>query len=323
MKIVLAGPYPTETQATFAALLPGCEFISVSTQRDYDALREGEVIVVRVLKTTEETLKNKADLKAVIRWGAGFDSVDIAAAGRRGVMVSTTPGGNSYAVSELAVALMLAVGRKIVNQNARTHGGIWDNKLFSEQMTTLNHKTVGIIGGGNIGRGVSKQVQVFGASAIYYDVAPMEKEMEKKYNMRYQPLNDLIHNSDVITLHVPLTEENRHMIGAEEIKQMKDHVIIVNTARGGLIDDLALAEALRSGKVSGAGLDCVENENMEESPFAGLEQVIMTPHMGGTTNDLSAEMVPRIAAQIRLYTECGNLNYIVNRQYLKQNAVNA
>lgn len=320
MRIVLAGPYPSGTRETFAALLTDHEIITAGSQQEYDALGEGDIIVVRVLKTTEATIKNKADLKAVIRWGAGFDSVDIAAAGRRGVMVATTPGANSYAVSELAVALMLAAGRKLVEQNTRTHSGVWDNKLFSEQMTTLNHKTVGIIGGGNIGRRVAKQVQAFGASAVYYDAHRLEKELEERYHMRYQPLEELIRDADVITLHVPLTDSTRHIIGAGELARMKDHVIIINTARGGLIDDLALVEALRSGKVSGAGLDCVENENMAENPFTGMEQVIMTPHMGGTTNDLPGEMAPRIAAQIRMYAECGGLNYVVNRQYLNNTA---
>lgn len=314
MKIILAGPYPPGTKEMFEELLPEHEIAAADTQQEYDDMEEGEIVIVRVLKTSGKTMVNKKNLKAVLRWGAGFDSVDITWAHERGIMVATTPGANSYAVSELAVALMLAVGRKIVSQNRETHSGVWNNRLYADQMTTLNKKTVGIIGGGNIGRSVARQVQAFGAAAVYYDVSRLSREMEAEYGITYLPLEELIRGSDVITLHVPLLDSTRHMIGAEQFMQMKDGVIIVNTARGGLIDDRLLAEALISGKVSGAGLDCVENEDMNESPFAGMEQVIMTPHMGGTTNDLPREMVPRIAGQIRQYAKDGTLNHIVTER---------
>ena len=312
MRIILAGPYPSGTKEMFEALLPDHELAEAETQQQYDDMREGDMVIVRVLKTTEKTMENKKNLKAVIRWGAGYDSVDVNAADRKGILVATTPGANSYAVSELAVALMLAVGRKIVNQNHKTHSGTWDNRLYADEMTSLNKKTVGIIGGGNIGRSVARRVQAFGALTVYYDISRLSRETEEEYGIRYVPLEELIRISDVITLHVPLLESTRHMIGAEQFRQMKDHVIIINTARGGLIDDQLLAEALISGKVSGAGLDCVENENLSESPFLNMEQVIMTPHMGGTTNDLAHEMVPRIADQIRQYAKDGTLNHVVN-----------
>lgn len=316
MRIILAGPYPAGTKGKFEVLLPDHEMVEAKTQQDYDEMEEGDIVIVRVLKTPEQTIRNKQNLKVIIRWGAGFDSVDIEAAGKRGICVATTPGANSYAVSELAVALMLTVGRKIASQNSKTHAGIWDNRLYSDQMTTLNKKTVGIVGGGNIGRSVAKQVQAFGASAVYYDVVRLDCGTEEQYGLRYVPLEELIRISDVITLHVPLLESTKHMIGAEEFAQMKDDVIIVNTARGGLIDDEMLAKALGAGKVSGAGLDCVENEDMGKSPFADMENVVMTPHMGGTSNDLPDEMIPRIADQIKRYAKDGTLNHVVNSLYM-------
>lgn len=316
MKVILAGPYPSGTLEKFRKLLPGHEIVPVTEQEEYETMGEGECIIVRVLKTPAKVIENKKRLKAIIRWGAGYDSVDIQTAGRRNVMVANMPGVNAYAVSELAVAMMLVAGRKVMNQNRLTHDGIWNNKLFSEQMSSLNRKTVGIIGGGNIGRRVAVQVQSFGARAIYYDAFRMDENKEKQFGMQYVSFEELIQTADIISVHIPLLDSTRHMIGEKELAAMKDGVILVNTARGGLIDDTSLARALISGKVSVACLDCVENESLTDNPLTKLDNVILTPHMGGTCNDLTEEMVPRIAEQIeRLETE-GRMENIVNSEYL-------
>lgn len=316
MKVILAGTYPKGTLEKFRALLPEQEFIAVSSQEEYNALTEGSCVVVRVLKTPEAALVNKRDLKAVIRWGAGYDSVDIEAAGKRNIMVANTPGVNSYAVAELAVALMLAVGRKLINQNEQTHRGVWNNKLYSEEMATLNRKVVGIVGGGNIGRRVAAEVKSFGAEPVYYDVCRLDPSLEEETGMRYVPLDELIQISDIITLHVPLSDATRHLIGEEEFAAMKDHVVIINTARGGLIDEAALERSLKSGKVAGAGLDCVENEDLDQNSLSRMENVVMTPHIGGTSNDLADEMIPKIAEQISLLEKTGRVEHVVNREYL-------
>lgn len=316
MKVILAGPYPEGTEAQFREFLPGHELIPAVNQEEYENMTEGDCIIVRVLKTTAAAMEKKKNLKAVIRWGAGYDSVDIEAAGRQGVMVANMPGVNAYAVAELAVALMLVAGRKILDQNRLTHDGVWDNKRYSGHMTTLNHKIVGIIGCGNIGRRVSKQVQDFGAEVIYCDARRMDREMEQRLQMTFVPLEELIRTADVITLHIPLSNDTKHIIGGKEIEAMKDGVVLINTARGGLIDEEALLMALISGKVAAAGLDCVENENMVENPLAKLSNVILTPHIGGSSNDLADEMIPKIAAQIQKLGETGKLENIVNEQYL-------
>lgn len=318
MNVILAGTYPEGTEARFRELLPGHELIPVVNQEEYENMTEGDCIIVRVLKTTAAAMERKKNLKAVIRWGAGYDSVDIEAAGRQGVMVANMPGVNAYAVAELAVALMLGIVRKIPDQNRLTHDGVWNNKLYSEQMTTLNHKVVGIIGGGNIGRRVAAQVQNFGAEVVYYDAVRLEKELEERFHMQYAPFLELIRTADIISLHVPLSDNTRHMIGEGELQEMKDGVIIINTARGGLIDDEALIRALESGKAAAAGLDCVENENLSENPLAAMDRVILTPHMGGTSNDLAREMIPRIAEQIRRLETTGTLENIVNKMYLEK-----
>lgn len=316
MKVILAGPYPEGTLEQFQRLMPEEEFIPVTTQEDFEKMTEGDVIVVRVLKTPISVMKAKNNLRAIIRWGAGYDSVDIEAAGRMGIYVANTPGVNAYAVAEHALGLMIAAGRKIIDQNRLTHDGIWDNRLYASQASTLNHKTVGIIGGGNIGRRVAVQVRACGAEAVYYDACRLTKETEQQYQMTYMPLEELIRLSDIITLHIPLLDSTRHMINEERITQMKDHVILINTARGGLIDDKALAKALACGKVAAAGLDCVEDEDLTQNPLARMSNVIITPHMGGTSNDLPAEMVPQIAMQIKKLSATGTLDHIVNKEFV-------
>ena len=317
MKIVLAGPYPKGTLEKFQNLLSEHTMIPIENQEDYNMDTQAECIIVRTLKTHKECIDIKKDLKAIIRWGTGYDSVDIEAAGKCGILVANTPGVNAYAVSELTVALMLTLLRKIIQQNNNTHGGIWDNKVFASQTITLNNKLVGIIGGGNIGRTVAQQVRTFGAKVQYYDEYRLSKEIEKDYGMEYVEFEELIKTSDVITVHVPITETTKHLIGKKEIQMMKSSAIIINTARGGIVDDAALAVSLKQGKIAGAGLDCIENEGSGKNPFIGMENVIMTPHIGGTVADLADAMVPRIAKQIIKLEKEDTIDYIVNEMYLK------
>ena len=255
MKIALAGPYPAGTLEQFQALLPDQTFFSVEGQEDYEALTDVECVIVRVLKTPEAVLANKPNLKAVIRWGAGYDSVDIQAAGRRGILVLNTPGVNAYAVAELAVGMMVILNRKVLGFWKNAQQGNWDRGAFSS--LSLNHKTVGIVGGGNIGRRVAALVQAFGAQVIYYDAFRMAPEREQQLDMTYVSLEELVAQSDLIYLHVPMLDSTHHIISAEQLSHMKPTACLINTARGGLIDDAALLQALQEGRLAGAGLDCV------------------------------------------------------------------
>ncbi len=316
MKILLAGPFPKGTAERFKQELPEHEIALAETQEQYDSETDCGAAIVRVLKTTESTIKSKPKLKAILRWGAGYDSVDIAAAGRQGVLVANAPGINAYAVAELAVGLMIAAGRNIIPQDAMVKHGAWNNKPYTDRSASLNRKTVGIIGGGNIGQRVAKRVQAFGAGVVYYDPYRLSEEKERELEMKYLPLDELLEAADVVSLHVPLTDSTRHMIGREQLSKMKERAIIVNTARGGLIDDEALAEALKSGHIAAAGLDCVEDESFTTGPLEGVEGVVATPHIGGISNDLADEMIPFMAEQIRLLAKTGDLRCVVNREYL-------
>ena len=318
MKIALAGPYPAGTLEQFQALLPDQTFFSVESQEDYEALTDVDCIIVRVLKTPEAVLANKPNLKAVIRWGAGYDSVDVQAAGRRGIPVLNTPGVNAYAVAELALGMMITLNRKVLGYWNNVQQGNWDRGAFAS--LSLNHKTVGIVGGGNIGRRVAALVQALGAQVVYYDAFRLPPEREQELHMTYAPLEELLEQADLVSLHVPLLDSTRHIIGAEQLARMKPDACLINTARGGLVDDAALLQALRAGQLAGAGLDCVEDEN--SSVTQGLmtaPNVLITPHIGGSTTDLADAMIPAVAASIQSVFEGKDVKNVVNKAYLPAN----
>ena len=315
MKIALAGPYPAGTLEQFQALLPDQMFFSVESQEDYEALTDVDCIIVRVLKTPEAVLANKPNLKAVIRWGAGYDSVDIQAAGRRGIPVLNTPGVNAYAVAELALGMMITLNRKVLGYWNNVQQGNWDRGAFAS--LSLNHKTVGIVGGGNIGRRVAALVQALGAQVIYYDAFRLAPEREQELHMTYVSLDELVERADLVSLHVPLLDSTRHIIGAEQLSRMKPTACLVNTARGGLVDDSALLQALQRGQLAGAGLDCVEDEASQVTKgLTDTPNVLITPHIGGSTADLADAMIPTIGQIIQTLAEGGELNNVVNREYL-------
>ena len=255
MKVAIVGTYPAGTFEKFKNYFsekPEIEVVEVDTQEKFDALTEADAIVLRILKMPKEVVARIKGLKMIMRWGAGFDSVDIEEAGKHGIYVCNTPGANAYAVAELTVALMLAVGRKLICHDRAIHQGEWSKNTFLNLTRTLNNKVVGIIGGGNIGRQVAARVQAFGSIVQYYDPFRLPEEMEEKLHMKYVGLEELIRTSDVITLHVPLMDSTRHMIGEKEIEKMKNGAILINVARGGLMDDEAVVKAVNSGKLSGA-----------------------------------------------------------------------
>lgn len=320
MKVAIVGTYPAGTFEKFKNYFsekPEIEVVEVDTQEKFDALTEADAIVLRILKMPKEVVARIKGLKMIMRWGAGFDSVDIEEAGKHGIYVCNTPGANAYAVAELTVALMLAVGRKLICHDRAIHQGEWSKNTFLNLTRTLNNKVVGIIGGGNIGRQVASRVQAFGSTVQYYDPFRLPEEMEEKLHMKYVGLEELIRTSDVITLHVPLMASTRHMIGEKEIEKMKDGAILINVARGGLMDDGAVVNAVNAGKLSGAGIDCVEEEPAKlGSPILENPNIIVTPHVGGGSADISDVMFPMITENIELLEEEKALKYVVNKQYI-------
>ena len=316
-KVCLAGNYPAGTLESFKEALPADQFevIEADTKEKFDAVTDADAVILRILKMPKETFARFTNLKVVIRWGAGYDSVDIEEAGRRGIKVCNTPGANAYAVAELAVDLMLALGRHLTGYFKNVCEGNWDRGAFNA--TSLNGKIVGLVGGGNIGRQVAQRVKAFGSKVIYYDAFRLPAEMEKKFDLTYVELDELLKKSDVVSLHIPLLDSTRHILDEAKLSLMKPNALLINTARGGLVDDAALVEALKANKLTAAGLDCVENEDSQATKdLCQMENVIITPHVGGTTNDLASAMIPMIVENILEVNAGKPVSHVVNSEFL-------
>ena len=232
------------------------------------------------------------NLKLLVRLGVGHDAIDLKAATEAGVPVTFMPGVNAGSVAELAVTLMLTVSRGVAAMNSRIHAGNRPAAIFTTH--SLTGKTVGIMGCGKIGKNVAKLVQAFGCKVLAYDVYP-DPEFAAQYRVTYVDTETLLKESDIISLHLPLLPETKHFVNAESIAKMKDGVIIINTSRGGTVDSKALSDAIRSGKVAGAGLDVVEDEDGGNKSagevFYDLDNVVLTPHVGGVSFECLEELM--------------------------------
>jgi D-3-phosphoglycerate dehydrogenase len=262
----------------------------LATLPGYDAL-----IVRSETKADAEVLAAGTNLKVVGRAGMGVDNIDVRAATMRGIIVMNTPQANSIATAEQAMALMLAASRYTAQSHASLAAGEWNRSQYTG--VQLYRKTLGIVGFGRIGRHVAKRAQAFGMEVVAYDPYVSE-EVGRDHGVTLVDLDDLLAQSDYISLHTALMPETESMINAETIAQMKNGVIIVNAARGKLIDENALAEALKSGKVRAAGLDVFRKEPPEGSPLIGLPNVVHTPHLGASSVEAQRDVATQIVDQI-------------------------
>jgi D-3-phosphoglycerate dehydrogenase len=285
--------------------------VIVSSPKEYEAhLAAADALLIRSAVTvTKEVLAKAPKLRVIGRAGVGVDNVDQEAATARGVVVMNTPGGNAISVAEHTMALMLALARSISNASASTKGGKWEKKKFLG--TELNGKTLGVIGLGNIGMQVARRARPFAMNVIAYDpfVSP---ELAKDSGVEMVPLDQLYATSDYISLHLAVTNETRNLLNRDAFAKMKDGVRIVNCARGELIDEEALEEALNSGKAAGAALDVFAKEPPAGSPLLARENVIATPHIGGSTEEAQETIGIRIAQQVRDYLRDGVVLNAVN-----------
>jgi len=235
--------------------------------------------------TAEVISRAPESLKVISRYGAGVDRVDLEAAKAKGITVTNTPGTNAVAVCELAFGLMLSLARAIPRLDNAVKKGEWPRNNGIE----LAGKTLGVVGFGAIGRNLAKRARAFGMDVIAYDPY-FDTAFAAQYDVAQKGLDEVIAGADFISLHVPLTKETKYMINEDAISRMKDGAFIINTARGGLVDEAAAAKALQSGKLGGIGLDAYEVEPVTNSPLFGLDNVVMTPHTGAHTNEAIAGM---------------------------------
>ena len=260
-------------------------------------------------KVTEKLLAAAPRLKVIGRAGIGVDNVDIASASKRGVIVMNTPFGNSITTAEHAIAMMFAVARQIPQANASTHEGKWEKSAFMG--TELTGKTLGVIGAGNIGSIVCDRAHGLKMKVLAYDPF-LSEERAARIGVTKVDLDELLHRADFVTLHVPLTDKTRGILSADAILKMKPGVRIINCARGGLVDEHALAEALRNGHVAGAAFDVFAEEPATENPLFGLPNVVVTPHLGASTTEAQENVALQVAEQMSDYLLTGAVQNALN-----------
>jgi D-3-phosphoglycerate dehydrogenase len=260
-------------------------------------------------KVTRELLDVATNLKVVGRAGIGVDNVDVKSATARGVVVMNTPHGNTITTAEHAIAMMFALARQIPEASASTKAGKWEKNRFMG--TELTGKTLGLIGCGNIGSIVADRAVGLRMKVIAYDPFLTEKRA-LDLGVEKVELDALLARADVITLHTPLTDDTRGILSRTAIASMKRGVLIINCARGGLVDEQALAEALREGHVGGAALDVFETEPATDSPLFGLENVVCTPHLGAATAEAQENVALQVAEQMSDYLLTGAVSNAIN-----------
>lgn len=273
-------------------------------------IRNYEALVVRsATKVTADVIDHAKNLKVIGRAGSGLDNVDKIAATKRGIVVMNTPGGNTVTTAEHTIALLFSMARQIPQATMSMKQGKWEKKKFMG--VELYDKTLGVIGLGNIGAHVAKISLGVGMKVITYDPF-LSEEKAKNLGVTVVDLEELIKAADFITIHVPMTNETKNMINAKTIGMMKPGVRIINASRGGIVDENALYDALKSGKVAGAALDVFEKEPPGESPLLGLDNFVCTPHLGASTEDAQENVAIAVSHQIVDYLLYGTIRNAVN-----------
>ncbi len=281
-----------------------------------EALADADALIVRsAVQADAALLAHAPKLRIIGRAGVGVDNIDAEEATRRGIVVMNTPGANAVAVAELTLGLMLAMVRSIPRANASMHACKWDKK--SLQGSELRGKTLGIVGCGRIGLEVARRARAFGMELIGYDpfIAPV---IARENGITLVPIDEIFSESDFLSLHVGLTPQTEGLINKHSIAIMKKGVRIVNCARGELIVDEALVEAIQSGHVAGAALDVFRSEPLKDSPYFELDNVLLSPHIAGSTDEAQEAIGIQLANQVRDYLKLGVVQNAVNVASLSQ-----
>jgi len=314
MKIVLAEKVSPATLAVLAAetdwqILTHDEVAKLPGKLA-EALADADALVVRsAVQVDDALLESAPKLRVIGRAGVGVDNIDADAATRRGIVVMNTPGANAVAVAELTIGLMLALARRLPLANSTMHAGKWEKK--SLQGVELRGKTLGILGLGRIGLEVATRAKGFGLELIAHDPY-VSAAVAREAGIKLVTTEELFADSDYLTLHVGLTPQTTGIINERTIATMKRGIRILNCARGELIEEAALVEALKSGQVGGVALDVFTVEPPKDSPYIGLPNVILTPHIAGSTDEAQEAIGIQLASQVREYLKLGVVQNAVN-----------
>ncbi len=262
-------------------------------------------------------------LRIVAQYAVGYDNIDVECATKHGIYVTNTPGVLTEAVADLTWALILAAARRLVEADHYVRSGEWYRggvAWHPEMMLGMDvhGKTLGIIGFGRIGRAVAQRAKGFNMKVLYYDVARAPEEVEKQLGATYVDLETLLRESDIVSIHVPLTPQTRHMIGERELRMMKPTAILVNTARGPVIDTEALVKALKEGWIAAAALDVFEQEPLPpDHPLTKLKNVVLAPHIGSATRETREKMACMVLENLLAFRDRKEPPTLVNREVLK------
>lgn len=263
-----------------------------------EIIKDYEALVVRsATKVNKDVIAAAAKLKVIGRAGVGLDNVDLEAATQKGIIVMNTPGGNTISTAEHTMSMILSLSRNIPQANASTKKGEWKRSKFMG--VELCNKILGIVGFGRIGSEVAKRAQAFNMRILAYDPF-LSKEIAESLGVEIVELKELLERSDYITVHTPLTDETRHMISREQFALMKKGVRVINCARGGIIDEKALVDAIKEGKVLGAAMDVFEQEPLTaDNELLKLDNVVLTPHLGASTEEAQVNVAVEVAEIVR------------------------
>ncbi|MFP6563675.1 MAG: phosphoglycerate dehydrogenase [Myxococcota bacterium] len=290
---------------------PGLDVVEAEPADVAEAIRDAEAIVIRsATKVTAEVIAGAKNLRVIGRAGIGVDNVDVAAATARGIVVVNTPEGNNITTAEHAIALLVALARHIPQATASMKAGKWEKKKF--QGLELYNRTLGVAGIGNIGRIVAQRGKGLGMKVIAYDPF-VSVEAAARFDIELVELDELFARADAISVHVPRTKDTTGLLGREAFAKCKPGVLIINAARGGIVDEEALQEALDSGQVGGAALDVfVEEPPPADHPLVMHPNVICTPHLGASTEQAQVNVAVAVAEQVRDYLLHGLVQNAVN-----------
>jgi D-3-phosphoglycerate dehydrogenase len=263
-----------------------------------EALADADAVIVRsATRITRDSLRLATRLRVIGRAGVGVDNIDVEAATERGIAVLNAPAGNTISAAELTMALLLALVRRIPAADRSMKAGAWDRKSFAG--IELHGKTLGLVGAGRIGTAVADRARGFGMRVVAFDPY-LDRVRAAAHEIELCPLDDVIAQADVVSVHVPLTDATYGIIGEDQFRRMKPGVFVLNAARGGVIDEAALARALVEGRVAGVGLDVFETEPLPaDHPLRGAPNTVLTPHLGASTAEAQENVALEIAGAVR------------------------
>lgn len=316
MKIVIADAFPAEARTQLGLLGLNVVFEpKLSADTLPDAVGDASILVVRSTKVTAQTIEAAPRLQVIIRAGAGTNTIDCAAAAHRGVFVANCPGKNAIAVAELTMGLIIASDRRIPSNVQDLREGTWNKKRYAKARG-LYGRTLGVIGVGRIGREVVGRARAFGMRCIVRDRTLTEADVTELGVELYDTVEDVCSRADIITLHVPLNDETRHMIGPREIASMRQGALVINMARGGVVDDEALAEAVAAGRIRAAA-DVYEREPkggqaVFESALGQLDDFYGTHHIGASTEQAQAAIAAEVLDIVGAWLKTGTVKNHVN-----------